>query len=120
MDWAEQVGRPSEVFQGQLEEEIFAALTLRDFFANRGIVGRASLDGTLKNGWVGRETRDRQILDVVLESARVQMVTRDVIEPDALAQVVEQLSRFHAVTSGIRTQPPSPHAEPIPTCWKFS
>src|SRR5262249_58181240 len=37
--------------------------------------------------------------DVALERAIVQQVACDVVEPEALAQVVEQLCRFHRVTS---------------------
>ena len=37
----------------------------------------------------------RQLVDVTLERAFVQQITRDVVEPEALTEVVQHLRGFH-------------------------
>ena len=56
--------------------------------------------GMVEDGGVGGEPGDRQLVDVALERAAIQQVARDIIEPETLAQVMEQLGRFHDFTSG--------------------
>ena len=67
--------------------------------ADGRVVGRAVLDGVVEDRGVRREPRDRQLVDVLLERSAVEQVAGDVVEPDALAEVVEQLCRFHRVNS---------------------
>src|SRR6202022_3384240 len=43
--------------------------------------------------------RRRQLVDVPLERAAVEQVAGNIVEPEALAQVVEHLRGFHRVTS---------------------
>ena len=64
---------------------------------------RAAADGVLENRRVGSQPGHRQIGDVARQRAAVQQVTRDVVEPQALALVV-QLSGvgIHGVSSGAR------------------
>src|SRR5439155_21014382 len=63
------------------------------------VIGRTVLDGLVEDGRIRGQPRHCQLVDVVLERAVVQQVARDVVEPEALAQVVEQLCRFHRVIS---------------------
>ena len=95
IDGSKQVGSAGEVLQRQLEEQFLSRLALLELLADRGVVGRAVLDGLVEDGRIRGQPRHRQLVDVALERAVVQQVARDVVEPEALAQVVEQLRRFH-------------------------
>jgi hypothetical protein len=44
------------------------------------------------------EAGHQQLIDVTLESPAGQQITGDVVEPDALAQIVQPAGRFHHVT----------------------
>jgi hypothetical protein len=99
MDWPEQVGRPSEVLQRQLEEERLARLTSAQLLANRRVVRRTVLDRVVEDRRVRGKPGDRQVPDVVLERASIQQIACDVVEPDALAHIAKRLRRFHRVTS---------------------
>src|SRR5262249_26083849 len=51
---------------------------------------------------------DRQLVDVALERAAGQQVAGDVVEPDALAFLVERFGCPHLLSpSGVMTRPPS-------------
>lgn len=50
-------------------------------------------------GRIRGQPRHRQLVNVALERAVVQQVACDVVEPEALAQVVEQLCCLHRVIS---------------------
>jgi hypothetical protein len=47
---------------------------------------------------IGSEPAHREVVDIVLERAALQKVSRNVVEPDTLAQIVEQLCCFHRIT----------------------
>ena len=93
----EQVGGPGEIVQCQIEKKFLAGFSLRQFLADRGVVGGAVLDGVIKDRRVRGQPGHRQFVDVALERAAVQQVARDVVEPEALAQVVKFLGGFHNV-----------------------
>ena len=57
------------------------------------------LDGLVEDRRIRGEPRHRQLVDVALERAAVQQVARDVVEPEALTQVVEYFGCFHRVIS---------------------
>src|SRR4029453_2513099 len=88
-----------EVLERQLEEQILAALSRRQLLADRGIVGGAALDRMIEDGRVGREPRHRELTDVARQRTVIGDPARDVVEPQALPQIVEQCSCFHRVTS---------------------
>ena len=66
-----------------------------------GVIRRAVLDRVVEDRRIRRESRHRELVDVVLERAGCQQVACDVIEPDALAQIVEICGCFHADFSAI-------------------
>src|SRR5437868_4346386 len=99
MDWPEHVGGAPEVVERQLEEKRLVRLAFGQLLADRRVVSRAVLDGVLEDRWIRCESRRRQLVDVTLERAAIEQVASDVVEPQALAQVVEQFGRFHNVTS---------------------
>src|SRR5215467_2297794 len=98
-DGTEKIGGPRQVFDGQLEEERLPRLALAHLLPDGRVVGRAVLDGVIENGGIRGETGHGELVDVALEGAVLQDVAGDVVEPEALAQVVQQLCRFHGVTS---------------------
>jgi hypothetical protein len=93
----EQVGGPHEIIQCQIKKKSFAGFSLCEFLANRDVVGSAVFEGVIKDRRVGGQSGHREFVDVTFKRAAVQQVTRDVVEPEALAQVVQQLCRLHNI-----------------------
>src|SRR5262249_29393575 len=56
-------------------------------------------NGEVEDSWIRGQSCHRQLIDVVLECAIVHQVARDVVEPEALAQVVKSVGCFHRVIS---------------------
>src|SRR5438046_5712138 len=99
MDGSKQVCGLGEVLESQFKEQFFIGLAFLELLANRCVIGGALLDSVLENCRVRGQPRHRQLVNVVLKRAARQQVAGDVVEPETLAQVVEQLSCFHRVTS---------------------
>ena len=59
------------------------------------VVGGALLQRLVEDGRVGGEPGDRKLVDVALQGPGRQQVPGHVVEPDALAGVVESLRRLH-------------------------
>jgi len=64
---------------------------------HRGVWQRAG--GLHPLGWVGGETGNGELVDVAAERTAVQQVSRDIVQPEALTQIVEFLRRIHRVIS---------------------
>src|SRR5262249_49117193 len=94
-DGSKKVGRPNDIFEGQLKEKCFAGFALGESVADGSIVGGAVLDGVIEDGRVGSQPGHRELIDVALESSFVQQIAGDVIQPETLAQVVKKFSCFH-------------------------
>src|SRR5262252_4236677 len=94
MDRPEQIRGPSDVSQRQLEEKGLARLAFGELVTNGGIVCGAVPDGVIKDRRIRREPSHRKLADVAFEQ-----VSCNIVEPDALAQIVQQLGCFHRVTS---------------------
>ena len=75
------------------------ALPFAELFTNGGVVGSAAFDRVIEDRRIRRKTGHREFVYVALERAVVQQIARDVVEPDALTLIVEQLCRFQRVTS---------------------
>src|SRR5262249_27832547 len=95
VDCAEQVGSAGNVFQRQVEEQFLPGLAFRQRVTDAGVVRRTVLDGVVEDSWVRGESGYRQLVDVVLQRTAVEQVARDIVEPKALSQVLEQLRGFH-------------------------
>ena len=89
VDRSEQISSTRQVLHRQLKKQCFAGKAGTDELANFGIVRFAVSDGVIEDCRIGGQTSDREILDVALESAAIEQLARDVIEPDALSQIVE-------------------------------
>ena len=99
VDRSKQIGGPREILERQLEEQLLARLTLVELFADRGIIGGAVFNRVIEDRRIRSEPGHRQLVDIALQCAGVQQVACNVVEPETLAQVVEQLGCFHFATS---------------------
>src|SRR5208337_3538276 len=66
---------------------------------NRGVIGGTVLDGLIKNRRVRGQSGHQELVNVTFESAVVQQVAGDVVEPEALAHVVQQSGGVHILIS---------------------
>jgi hypothetical protein len=95
-DRPEQIRRTDDISECQFKEQWFTRFPLRESLLNRRIVSPAVLDGVVENGRIGGQTRDREFIDVAFERPSVEQIAGDVVEPEALAEVVQLSGRFHS------------------------
>src|SRR5438309_802103 len=96
---SEESGGLGEIFQRQIEKERLARFSFCQTRADRKIVSTAVLDGVIEDRWIRSEPGHRQLVDIALQCAGVQQVACNIVEPETLAQVVEQLGCSHFITS---------------------
>src|SRR6266567_7853199 len=99
MDRPEQVRRLREVVQREFEEEFLPRLAFRELALDGVVVIAAVLDRVVEDRRIRRQSGDRELVDIAAEHARPQQVARDVVEPEALAQIMQDSSGLHAITS---------------------
>jgi hypothetical protein len=83
----------------QFEKQSLPCFAFIELVADGGVIVSAILDRVIENRRVGRQPGNGQFVDIALKQAAVQEVPRNIVEPQALAQVVEFLGRFHRVIS---------------------
>ena len=88
VDGTEEVRGLRQVGERELEEQRLARLALRQLLADVGVVVRASLDRLVEDGGIRRQPRDRQLVAIALERAAREELARDVVEPQALPELV--------------------------------
>src|SRR5215467_17 len=99
------VNRPKEIrrlfdiLQRELEEQLLPRFALRELALDRAIVVAAVLDRVVEDRRIRGQPRHRELVDVAAQHARLQQVARDVVEPEALAEIMQDASGLHAVTS---------------------
>src|SRR5207247_9287857 len=79
-----------QILEGQLEEQVFARLAFLDLAPNGRVVARAVLDGVVEDRGVGCEARHGELVDIACEGPGLEQVAGDVVEPEALAAVVQR------------------------------
>ena len=94
MDRPEEIGGLGQILAGELEEELFAGETGRGLGMDRVVVG-AALDGLIEDRGIAGEAGDRKLFDVIPKGAVLQQLPGDVVEPEALAQVMESFGGVH-------------------------
>ncbi len=107
VDRLEEIGRIAQVGERQLEEDPLgrrrAYSLLRDVAgAELGdllVVGVTAGDRLVEDRRVGGEAGDRELVDVALQRAVGQHRAGDVVEPEALAHVVQLRGRLHESSS---------------------
>jgi len=83
VDRAEEVGRPNQVFERQLEKDGLSRLALLRPLGNASVVCLRISDRVIEDRRIRGQPRYRQLLDVALESTAVEQVSSDVVEPQA-------------------------------------
>jgi hypothetical protein len=113
-DRPEDVGRAREVLEREVEEERLDGPAGLHTLADRVVVGGAVLDGLVEDGRVRGQPRHRKLLDVARDRPAAEQVSRDVVQPDALAQVVEKrsLSSRHLLNFRVASLVPEPDHRP--------
>jgi hypothetical protein len=91
----EEVGRVAQVGDRDLEEGLLAREPLRVELGDLLVVVLAARDRLFEDRRVGGEAGDRELVDVALQHPLGQHRARDVVEPEALPQLVQTLRRFH-------------------------
>ena len=61
---------------------------LAQLLADGGVICGTVLDRVIENRRIGGEPRHRPFVDIAFQRAAVQQIARDVVEPDALAQIM--------------------------------
>src|SRR5258708_13367464 len=93
-----QIRSLGNVCQREVEEEGLAGFSSSQVVANGRVVVRAGFDGVIENRRIGSEPAHRQLVDIAFERPAFQEISRNVVEPDTLAHLVEQLCCFHRLT----------------------
>src|SRR5262249_52053161 len=75
-----------------------------EFALDRVVVVVAVFDRVVKDRRIGCEPGDRQLIDVAPKHASSQQVARYVVEPEALAQIVQRFGWSHRITLGVALQ----------------
>jgi hypothetical protein len=84
----EQIGCARDVFERDIEEQILTGFALAQLLADGRVIRGAVLNRVVEDRWIRGQPGHRQILNVALERATIQQVSRDVVEPKALTQIV--------------------------------
>src|SRR5262245_8277374 len=96
---AEQIRRLRQVLERKLEEQLLPRFSLRELAPDGVIIVAAVLDGVVEDRRVRRQAGDGQFIDIAAQRAGPQQVARDVVEPEALPQVVHDSTGVHDITS---------------------
>ena len=104
VDRPEQIRGLARIFQREFEEQRLARLAFAHHPADGVIVGAAALYGVIEGRGIRCQSRHRQLSNVAAERSAGQQCRADVVEPDALAEIVKLLCGIHvAFQSSINT-----------------
>ena len=98
-DRLEQIGRSTQIFQRQLDEQRFARFSGRRLGADTVVVRVAGADRFVEDRRIRCQPGDRELVDVAPQRTVVEDAARNVVEPDALAKIVQTLRVVHATSS---------------------
>ena len=73
----------------------FAGFSRLGLVANAFVVGGGIADRLVENGRVRGQSGDRELVDVTAQRAVVENLAGDVVQPEALAEVVQLLGLVH-------------------------
>ena len=100
MNWPEQICGGDEIFQSKFEKQSLAGFSFGELLPDRIIIGVTVFNGVIKNCGVRREASDGEFIPVALERTAIEEISCNIIQPEALADVVELLRRFHSFVAG--------------------
>jgi hypothetical protein len=90
-----QISRASQVFEGQFDEQFLAVESRLGLLTNAVIVSRRMGDSLVEDGRVRGQTGDGQLVDVASQRAVIEDLAGDVVEPNALAEIVQAFRGGH-------------------------
>src|SRR6185312_14372840 len=99
----EQIGGTGQVRQRQGEEQVLSQ-SGRGRTGNVLVVHGAVLDRIVEDRRVRGQPCHRKIVDVAFQRAAVQQLAGDVVEPEALAEIVQLPGRGHRLTFWLETR----------------
>ncbi len=91
MDRREQIRRAAKILYGEVEEQPLACGAAINLAADFRVVAGTVRDGVVEDRGVGGQAGDRQFVNIALQRAAIEQVASDVVEPQALAELVECL-----------------------------
>jgi hypothetical protein len=94
-DREELVGRATQVVDRELEERLLAGGAAAGAAEDALVVGAAARERVGEDRRVRRQAGDAELADVTVERPVVEQVAGDVVEPEALARLVQVLRRVH-------------------------
>ncbi len=89
MSVGEDVAGAAQVTERELEEQLLAALAGRQQFGGLLVVGVAGAERLVEDRRVGGQAGPVEVADVARDRAVVDRVAGDVVEPEALPQLVQ-------------------------------
>src|SRR5262249_7021822 len=95
VDRPEHLGGTCQIRQRQVEEQVLSRSCRWRLPGDVVVVVSAVLNGVVEDRRIGRQPGDREIVDVALQGSAVQQHTGDIVEPQALAQIVKRLGCYH-------------------------
>jgi hypothetical protein len=95
----EQIGGAPQVLQRQLDEQLLARQPGLRLAADAGVVCRCIADRLVEDGRVRGEAGDGQFVDVAAQGAVIEDFACDVVEPQALSQIVQAFRDVHGRSS---------------------
>src|SRR5437016_1339693 len=104
-DRTEQIGSSAQIFERQLHEQRFTGLSRLCLVADAVVVGGAVADRLVENGRVRGQPRDRELVHVAAQSAIVEDLTGNVVQPETLAEVMQLLGLVHVRSWCVAAKP---------------
>lgn len=95
MDRVEQIGRRGQILQRQSEKQRLAGFARRGLFQDGGIIEIGVLDGFVENGGIGGQAGNGKFVDIALQAATSQQAAGNVVEPQALTELVQLSCGIH-------------------------
>ena len=99
MDGPEQIGGAAQILEREFHEQRFALEARAGLLPDAGVIERGAADGLIEDGGIGGEPGHGELVDVAAQRAIVEYAAGDVVEPQALPQIVQLLRDSHARTS---------------------
>src|SRR5262249_47107524 len=110
-DWSKQIRGARQVGKCERKEQVFFRPRRWPQAGDIRIVSRAFPDRLIENRRVRGEAGYGELADVVLQRAAVKEIAGNIVEPEALSEIVEFAVRVHGVTfkRGRNLRPPPAH-----------
>ena len=95
MDGAKEVRGSGQVFQRQVEEQALARFPLGGLLGNRLVIKLRVSNRMIEDRRVGCESGDGEVAQVAFQSAAFQQSASNIVEPQALTDLVKLFRGIH-------------------------